>query len=158
MKRFQMVQWFYGNVEIIYLKESVCKLYFFYVGINSNLICQKLPSLHNKIKKIIRRTSRTYSSEIKQNNHRKIDHYPDFNKRRRIVHCRWMSPHFLDETMRFIYVVLHVSEIPTLANHWMYSVVVSGFHKDRVVGNKEAIERRVPNGSIEIISSKVDEM
>jgi hypothetical protein len=35
-------------------------------GIKSNLILQKLPSLHNKIEKIIitRRTCRTYSSEI----------------------------------------------------------------------------------------------
>jgi len=40
----------------------------------------------------------------------------------------------------------------------MYSVVVSGFHKDRVVGNKEAIEPRVPNGRIEIMTSKVGEM
>ena len=40
----------------------------------------------------------------------------------------------------------------------MNSLVVSGFHNDRVVGNKEAIELRVPNGRIEVITSKVGEM
>ena len=44
-----------------------------------------------------------------------------------MIHCRWMSPHFLNETMRFIYVVVYVKRISTLANNWVCSVVVSGF-------------------------------
>ena len=39
MKLFQMVQWFYGNVEIASTKKvSICKLYIFLYSVISNLI------------------------------------------------------------------------------------------------------------------------
>jgi hypothetical protein len=44
-----------------------------------------------------------------------------------MIHCRWMSPHFLNKTMRFIYVVVYVKRISTLANNWVCSVFASGF-------------------------------
>ena len=62
-----MIQLFYVNLEIIVPERcSYVNYTLFCVGIKSNLILQKLPSLHNKIEKIIitRRTCRTYSSEI----------------------------------------------------------------------------------------------
>ena len=51
MKTFQMVQWLYGHLEIITKKKecSYVNYTLFYVGINSNLILQKLSSLQNKI-------------------------------------------------------------------------------------------------------------